>query len=151
MTPTITVELIGSCIAVHRESGISADLTSSRNRKSAIPVLCRMLLKAGYDPQARIHVIRKALSGDHMIPVFKRDRMLIVWAGVDIIDSVAKGPREVKHRPFPEKLGTGQVTVEPKNARGDAEASEAAADTAKRMKALHRDPGNDALILGEAA
>lgn len=131
----ITVELIGSYIAVHHESGIAADLTSKRHRsttKSAIPVLARKLLAAGYDPQDRLHVLRKSLAEDRFIPVFKRDRKLLIWAGVDVIEDVARGPREVKHRPY-----TGPATVVAQNARGAAGASAGAAAAMTRENAAH--------------
>lgn len=144
----ITVELIGSYIAVHLESGITADLTSRRNRsttKSAIPVLARMLIEAGYDPQERLHVICKSIVGDRYIPVFKRDRTLIIWSGVDIIEDVAKGPREVKHRPY-----CGPATVTAKSKQESAEATATAAVVLKLINPANGNQENDALAVGEA-
>jgi thiamine phosphate synthase YjbQ (UPF0047 family) len=104
---TITIELIGSFIARHAESGTTVDMNSRRNRrttKSAIPPLCRELLNHGHDGNTRVHVIRKALDKDGFIPVFKRDRTLATWAGLDCIESETHGPRVVKHRPFPDAV-----------------------------------------------
>lgn len=137
--PVLTVELVGSYVAVHRESGITADLTNQRNRnttKSALPALARKLIAAGHDPQDRVHVIRKAMTGDRSISVFNRDRKLLIWAGVDIIEDVARGPREIEHRPY-----SGPVTVAVKNTRDVGEAS---ADAPKVAKLTNAANGNTA-------
>jgi hypothetical protein len=112
MIPTIltainTVELIGSFVARHIESGTTVDMSSRKNRKttkSAIPVICRELIAQGHDPQERVHVIRKALNRDGTIPVFKRDRTLGAWADVDMIESDTRSLSLVKYRPLPDSL-----------------------------------------------
>jgi hypothetical protein len=107
--PTATIELIGSFIARHAESGTTVDMTSRRNRrttKSAIPPLCRELLNHGHNGNTRVHVIRKALDTDGFIPVFKRDRALATWAGLDCIENENHGPRVTKYRPFPNAVAT---------------------------------------------
>lgn len=90
ITAMHTVELIGSYVARHVESGLTVDLASHRNRsttKGPLPPLCRKLLDLGHDPGGKVHVIRKALDRDGHIPVFKRDRTLKTWAGVDCVES----------------------------------------------------------------
>ena len=106
-TITITIELFGSYGARHIESGTTIDLTNRRNRattKSPIPVLCRELLAHGHDPQERVHIVRKSLDRDTLLPVFNRDRSLAKWAEVDIIETDAHGPRSIPYRPFPDAL-----------------------------------------------
>jgi hypothetical protein len=113
---TITIELVGSFIARHVESGTTVDMSSRKNHrttKSAIPPLCRELLNHGHDPDTRVHVIRKVLDRDGFIPVFVRNRALSTWAGVDCIENDRHGPRIVKYRPFPgavEAKDTASVT-----------------------------------------
>lgn len=101
--PVATIELVGSYTARHVESGTTIDLTGRRNRsttKSPLPVLCRELLAHGLDPETRAHVIRKALDRDGFIPVFKRDRTLAVWAGLDAVESETRSVHVEKHRPY---------------------------------------------------
>ncbi len=104
---TITIELVGSYIACHVESGITVDLTKERKKgttKSAIPDLCRKLIAEGFSPDTRVHVIRKALDRDDFIPVFVRDRPLSKWAAIDCIENARHGPRFIKYRPFPDAV-----------------------------------------------
>lgn len=111
---TITIELVGSFIARHVESGTTVDMSSRKNRatsKSAIPSLCRELLNHGHDPDTRVHIIRKALSRrdtatdkDGFIPVFVRDCALSTWAGVDCIENDRHGPRLKKYKPLPDSV-----------------------------------------------
>jgi hypothetical protein len=108
-----TIELIGSYTARHVESGLTVDLTSHRNRsttKGPLSPLCRKLLELGHDLDGKVHVIRKALDRDRHIPVFKRDRTLKTWAGVDCVESEARSLHLRKYRPYP-------ATVEPINER----------------------------------
>lgn len=114
MIPTIlstihTIELIGSHIARHLETGTTEDRTSQRNRsttKSAIPVLCRKLLALGADPTDRVHIVTKALDRDRTIAVFKRDRTVKCWADIDVVERDTGGIAEVKYKPYPVKLKT---------------------------------------------
>lgn len=111
--PQITIELIGSFTARHVETGTTVDLTSRRNRnttKSAIPPLCRLLIQNGADPEARVHVIRKALDREGMIPVFNRDRSLAKWAELDVVESDTQSLRVTPHRPYagPQKQKAGK-------------------------------------------
>lgn len=104
---TITIELFGSYGARHNESGTTIDLTNRRNRattKSPIPVLCRELIAHGHDPQDRVHIVRKSLDRDALVPVLNRDRPLAKWAAIDIVETEAHGPRSVPYRPFPDAL-----------------------------------------------
>ncbi|MET3612718.1 hypothetical protein ABID16_001023 [Rhizobium aquaticum] len=124
---TITIELVGSFVARHVESGTTVDMSSRKNRrttKSAIPPLCRELLNHGHDPETRVHVIRKALDRDGFIPVFVRNRALSTWAGLDCIESDRHGPRFGKHRPLPDAVMTkkarsviGTTNDDPENCR----------------------------------
>lgn len=103
-----TIELIGSYVARHVESGLTVDLTSRRNRsttKGPISPLCRKLVELGHDPDGTVHVIRKALDRDGHIPVFKRDRALKAWAGVDCVESETRSLYVQKYRPFPAAVG----------------------------------------------
>lgn len=106
-TTTITIELFGSFGARHIESGTTVDRTNQCNRattKSPIPVLCRELIAHGYDPQERVHIVRRSLDRDTLLPVFDRDRPLAKWAEVDIIENAGRGPHTVKYEPFPDGL-----------------------------------------------
>lgn len=113
--PIATIELFGSYGARHVESGTSVDMAPAKatrrvpkrtTTRSPIPVICRELIAHGLNPETRAHVIRKALDRDGFIPVFKRDRTLAVWAGLDAIESETQSVRIVKHRPFPGSLIT---------------------------------------------
>ena len=99
--PTITIELIGSCTARHVESGTTVDFTNHKNTKSALPPLCRELLNHGHDGQSRVHVVRRVFGREGYMPIFKRDRRLDVWAGLDAVESETRSVQIVKHRPFP--------------------------------------------------
>ncbi|MEM5471471.1 hypothetical protein WNZ14_07010 [Hoeflea sp. AS60] len=117
MIPTLitainTLELIGSHIVTHLESGTTIDRTNRKNRKrtnSAIPVICRELIKQGHDPQEAAHVIRKALDQPGMISAFMQDRTLAAWAVIDVAESDLRLPHTVRHRPH-------SVAVDAKNA-----------------------------------
>lgn len=74
-------------------SGEEIKITTTR--KSPVPVLCREMVRLGVDPQAIVKVARAGM------PVWKQDRTIGAWAGIDIIDSDTEGLRTVKHRPFP--------------------------------------------------
>lgn len=124
-TTTITIELFGSFGARHIESGTTIDLTNRRNRattKSPIPVLCRELIAHGHDPQERVHIVRKSLDHDALVPVLNRDRALAKWAAIDIVENVERGPHAVKYEPFPDGLKR-------KNARDASGATDATRKT----------------------
>jgi Fe2+ transport system protein FeoA len=130
----ITIELIGSHIARHVEGGATVDMTRLRNRpatKSAIPPLCRQLLNLGFPPDIRVHIVRKSLSHDRMIPVFNRDRPLGVWADLDCIENERHGPKVVKHRPLPDAVkGKNERTPSSANNPSPEDAREKIASTA---------------------
>ncbi|KQX21784.1 hypothetical protein ASD01_29145 [Ensifer sp. Root423] len=108
ITAMHTVELIGSFAARHVESGLTVDLTSSRNRSTTrgpICPLCRKLVDLGHDPSGKVHVIRKVLDSDGHIPVFQRDRALKTWANLDCVESETKSVRVQKYRPYPDVVG----------------------------------------------
>lgn len=125
---TITVELIGSYIARHVESGTTLDTHPRRNRpttKGPISPLCRKLIEQGLVPATRVHVIRRALGGDGFISVFKRDRTLAAWADVDCIENERHGPTAIKYVPFPdglkrknERLASGRTDSASETSRG---------------------------------
>lgn len=111
LTAMYTVELIGSFIARHVESGLTVDLTSRRNcrtTKGPISPLCRKLVDLGHDPSGKVHVIRKALDRNGHIPVFQRDRTLETWAGADCVESETRSVRVQKYRPRPDAVGAFQ-------------------------------------------
>lgn len=144
LRPVATIELVGSFTARHVESGTTVDLTGRRNRsttKSPLPVLCRELLAHGLNPETRAHVIRNALDRDGFIPVFKRDRTLAVWAGLDAVESETRSVHVEKHRPYrgPVK-GKGaqevaEVTSDTPESQPQKIASTAARETAVRAAA----------------
>ncbi|OAP41398.1 hypothetical protein AU381_05890 [Sinorhizobium glycinis] len=104
LTAMHTIELIGSYVARHVESGLTVDLTSRRNRsttKGPISPLCRKLVDLGHDPSGTVRVIRKALDKEGHIPVFQRDRTLKTWADVDCVESETRSVRVQKYRPLP--------------------------------------------------
>lgn len=137
--PTATIELVGSYTARHVESGTTVDLTARRNRsttKSPLPVLCRELVAHGLDPATRVHVIRKALDSEGFIPVFKRDRRLSIWAGLDAVENERAPPRIVKYKPFPSDA------VRPDFEREMPQATSGPADGIPREISVNRLPGN---------
>lgn len=104
---TITIELLGSYTARHIESGLTVDRGDRQNRKSprsALGPLCRLLIDEGYSPTAKVHVIRKALDRPGFIPVFKRDRALGAWAGVDCVETERRSLHVTKYRAFPDAV-----------------------------------------------
>jgi hypothetical protein len=104
---TITIELLGSYTCLHVESGLMVDRGDRKNRrapKSALGPLCRLLIDEGYNPAAKVHIIRKALDRDGYTPVFKRDRALGAWAGVDCVETETRSLHVTKHRPFPDAV-----------------------------------------------
>ncbi|WP_377277226.1 hypothetical protein [Rhizobium sp. R86522] len=116
--PIATIELFGSYGARHVESGTSVDMAPPKatrripkrtTTRSPIPVICRELIAQGIDPETRAHILTKSLDHGGLIPVFKRDRTIAVWAGLDAIESEAESVRIVKHRPFPRALVTKEA------------------------------------------
>lgn len=137
--PTVTIELVGAYTARHVEGGTTVDFTSRRNRnttKSPLPVLCRELIAQGFDPETRAHVIRKALDGPGLIPVFKRDRKIGVWAELDAVENERTPPRIVKFKPFPSDAVEGIF------AREEVKAISGPADTQTLEIGADRLPGN---------
>ncbi len=116
--PIATIELFGSYGARHVESGTTVDTSPAKatrrvpkrtTTRSPIPVICRELIAHGFNPETRAHILTKSLDHGGLIPVFKRDRTLAVWAGLDAIESEAESVRIVKHRPFPRALVTKEA------------------------------------------
>ena len=104
---TITIELLGSYTARHVESSLTVDRGDRQNRKSprsALGPLCRLLIDEGYSPAAKVHIIRKALDRPGFIPVFKRDRALGAWAGVDCVETERRSLHVTKYRAFPDAV-----------------------------------------------
>lgn len=138
LRPVATIELIGSYTARHVESGTTVDLTGRRNRsttKSPLPVLCRELLSHGLDPETRAHVITKSLDRDGFIPVFKRDRTLAVWAGLDAVESETRSVHVEKHRPYrgPVKGKGAQEVSEGTSDTPESQPQEIASTAAREM------------------
>jgi len=136
MTPSIyevhTIELVGSYIARDLESGTEVNAASKRRTvKSPIPELCRRLIADGYHPLSRAYVIRKALRGSGVTPIFKRNRTLQAWAEEDCVDSDKTGLRFVKYRPFPDSLKAPESGEVP-------EVTQRTSRTENALKALHR-------------
>jgi hypothetical protein len=111
--PIATIHTFGSYGAKHIESGTTVDTSPPKatqrvpkrtTTRSPIPVICRNLIAQGIAPETRAHVLTKSLDHGGLIPVFKRDRTLAVWAGLDAIESETESVRIVKHRPFPRAL-----------------------------------------------
>jgi len=136
--PTATVELVGSYTARHVESGTTVDLTGRRNRsttKSPLPVLCRELLAHSLNPETRVHVITKSLDHDGFIPVFKRDRTLSVWAGLDAVESETRSVHVEKHRSYrgPVKGKGEQEDAKVTNASPESQPQKIASTAAREM------------------
>lgn len=89
-----TIELIGSYTTATDIRGETISITTTR--KDPVPVLCRELIKRGVNPQDTVHVARAGMS------VWKKDRTVAAWAGIDINEGERDGLRVEKHRPFPE-------------------------------------------------
>jgi hypothetical protein len=87
------IELSGSYTAVTTLSGEEIRITTAR--KDPVPVLCRELVKRGIDPNERVRVTIGA------IPIWKADRTIGAWAGIDVTEYDRDGLRTEKHRPFP--------------------------------------------------
>lgn len=103
----ITIELLGSYTCLHVESGLLVDRGDRKNRKSpksALGPLCRFLIDEGYNPEAKVHIVRKALDRNGYLAVFMRDRSLGAWAGVDCVESEKRSLHVVKHRPLPDAV-----------------------------------------------
>ncbi len=128
---TITIELIGSYTALHVESGRMVDRGDQKNRrapKSALGPLCRLLIDEGYSPAAKVHIIRKALDQDGYTPVFKRDRTLSAWVGVDCVETETRSLHVTKYRPLP-------AAVKGKERRETREVTESTRETETLKKA----------------
>lgn len=89
----LQIEVIGSYTAATTLWGEEIETTTTR--KDPVPVLCRELVKRGVDPSEPVRVT----IGD--APMWKRDRTIGAWAGIDVVDSDVTGLRIVKYRPFP--------------------------------------------------
>jgi hypothetical protein len=86
------IELIGSYTTVTSHGGEEIRITTTK--KDPIPVLCRKLIEHGVPSSDTAQVTRGGMS------VFKRDRTIGSWAGIDIVDSDTTGLRTVAYRPF---------------------------------------------------
>lgn len=127
-----TIELLGSYIARELETGTEVNAASKRRTvKSPIPELCRRLIAEGAHPLSRACVIRKALRGSGVTPIFKRNRTLQAWAEEDCVDSDKTGLRFVKYRPFPDSLRAAESA-------GVPEVTNGASGTENALQALHR-------------
>lgn len=148
--PIATIELFGSYGARHVESGTSVDTAPAKatrrvpkrtTTRSPIPVICRELIAHGLNPETRAHVIRKALDRDGFIPVFKRDRTLAVWAGLDAVESETRSVHVEKHRPYRGPVRdkgeqeVAEVTSDTQESQPQKIASTAARETALRAAA----------------
>ncbi len=87
------IEYRGSLTAATILRGEEIEKTTTR--KDPVPVLCRELIKRGVDPSEHVKV---TIGG---MPMWKRDRTVGAWAGIDVVESDVTGLRVVKHRPFP--------------------------------------------------
>jgi hypothetical protein len=87
------IELIGSYTTATTLSGEEIRITTQR--KDPVPVLCRKLISLGADPQATAHVSRGEMK------VWKKDRTLASWAGIDVVDEDRDGLRVRPYKAFP--------------------------------------------------
>ncbi|MBW9074943.1 hypothetical protein [Agrobacterium deltaense] len=97
-----TIELVGSSLARHVESGIENDQGKRKNygtTRSAIPPLCRDLIQMGHSHDAKSNIVRRCGDGSFM-PVMKGNRTLRQWADLDVTESELTGPRITKFKPF---------------------------------------------------
>lgn len=85
--------MTGSYTAVTTLSGEEIRITTTR--KDPVPVLCRELVKRGVNPSAPVRVT----IGN--MPMWKADRTIGAWAGIDVTEYDRDGLRTEKHRPFP--------------------------------------------------
>ncbi|MHA6684669.1 hypothetical protein [Mesorhizobium sp. A556] len=85
---------------------LEADLTASED-EPAEPIKGqfnvdtmrgRKAAEAVADPSAPVRVTRGGM------PVWKKDRTIGAWAGIDVVENDVTGLRAVKHRPFPARL-----------------------------------------------
>ena len=92
------IELIGSYTSATTMSGEEIKITTTR--KDPVPVLCRELVKRGADPQNHVHVTRAGK------PVWRKDRTIAAWAGIDITDCDRDGLRVEKYSTIPHAQDT---------------------------------------------
>lgn len=92
----LQIEVTGSYTAATILWGEEIETTTTH--KDPVPVLCRELVKRGVDPSEPVRVT----IGD--VPMWKRDRTIGAWAGIDVVDSDVTGLRVVKYRAFPAQL-----------------------------------------------
>jgi hypothetical protein len=90
------IELIGSYTTATTLSGEEIRITTQR--KDPVPVLCRKLISLGADPQATAHVTRGGMK------VWKQDRTLAHWAGIDVTEEDRDGLRVRPYKAFPAAL-----------------------------------------------
>lgn len=83
------IELIGSYTTVTDLAGEEIKITTQR--KDPVPVLCRELISRGANPSDTAHVTR---GGSR---VWRKDRTLAAWAGIDVVEEDRAGLRT---RPF---------------------------------------------------
>ncbi|MBO0132372.1 hypothetical protein [Agrobacterium burrii] len=97
-----TIELIGSHLARHVESGIENNQGKRKNfptTRSAIPPLCRDLIQRDHNPDSKASIVRRRENGSFM-QVMKGNRTLGQWADLDATESELTGPRITKFKPF---------------------------------------------------
>jgi len=139
----ITIETIGSTRAIHLESGIAAEQgKKGSTTKSALPILCRKLVAAGFDISDLVHVVSKSFDSERRIPIYKRDRPLAVWAALDCAERDKHGPRMQKHVPY---SGPVKAKEAPQGALGCV----APAASVVALKDADGEPGNAARVSSE--
>lgn len=85
------IEYIGSYTAVSTTGGEEVRITTKRI--DPVPPLCRALIARGADPQAAARVTHSGMA------VWRKDRSLAAWAGIDITDEDRDGLRTRAYRP----------------------------------------------------
>lgn len=84
------IKLIGSYTAVSTFGDEEVSITTKRI--DPVPPLCRALITRGADPQAAAMVTREGM------PIWRRDRSLTGWAGIDITEEDRDGLRTRPYR-----------------------------------------------------
>lgn len=101
---TLTVELFGSYGARH--NGHVIDLSNHKSPKDPLGPLARLLIREGFDPDTRMHIVRDGMS------IFKRDRKLSAWAREDWIDTQTGVARRKDYAPFPTGKGISGASTD---------------------------------------
>lgn len=82
------------------------DFNRYKSPKDPLGPLARFLIREGFDPSTRMHVVRDG------VPIFKRDRKLSAWAGEDWVDTQTRVAMRTDYRPFVRGQGISEASTD---------------------------------------